>query len=131
MDMASSSDAIAPQKPAPGPGEGHSAEPSSPPADGEASGPPSNRQGDEGEAGEPPLAAAEPPLQLGQAVRLRHGVPYLRSAEPMPMLRPPDLVDREEIGQVQELRGLGRVAVRFRRGCFLIDAADLEAISES
>jgi hypothetical protein len=40
-------------------------------------------------------------------------------------------VDREEVGQVQELRGLGRVAVRFRRGCFLLDAADLVAISES
>jgi hypothetical protein len=70
-------------------------------------------------------------LQLGQAVRLRHGVPYLRSAEPMPMLRPPDLVDREEVGQVQELRGIAQVAVRFRRGCFLLDAADLVAISES
>jgi hypothetical protein len=70
-------------------------------------------------------------LQIGQSVRLRHGVPYLRSAEPMPMLRPPDLVDREEVGQVQELRGLGRVAVRFRRGSFLLDAADLVAISES
>jgi hypothetical protein len=129
--MASSSDAIAPEQPSPGPQDEHSSEATSSALAGEGSGPPSNRQPDEGEAREPPLTAAEPPLQLGQAVRLRHGVPYLRSAEPMPMLRPPDLVDREEIGQVQELRGLGRVAVRFRRGCFLFEAADLMAISES
>lgn len=131
MDMASSSDAIAPEQPSPGSGEGHSAEPSSNPSAMEEPGPPSSRQRQEAEAGEPTLTAAEPALQIGQAVRLRHGVPYLRSAEPMPMLRPPDLVDREEVGQVQELRGLGRVAVRFRRGCFLLDAADLVAISES
>lgn len=77
-----------------------------------------------------PAPADAPPLQIGQAVRLRHGVRFLRSADPMPMLRPPDLVDREEQGEVQELRGLGRVTVRFRRGRFLIDAADLEAISD-
>ena len=86
---------------------------------------------DGSEADQEPDAASEPPFHIGQAVRLRHGVPYLRSAEPMPMLRPADLVDREEVGQVQELRGLGRVAVRFRRGCFLLDAADLVAISEN
>ena len=138
VDMASSSDAIAPEQPSPEPGEGHFSEPSSSPPAVEEPGPPSNRQGEEAEANEPPLTAAElpltasePALQLGQAVRLRHGVPYLRSAEPMPMLRPPDLVDREEVGQVQELRGLAQVAVRFRRGCFLLDAADLVAISES
>jgi hypothetical protein len=129
--MASSSDAIAPEQPSPEPGEGHFSEPSSSPPAAEEPGPPSNRQLDAGESDEPPLTASEPALQLGQAVRLRHGVPYLRSAEPMPMLRPPDLVDREEVGQVQELRGLGRVAVRFRRGCFLLDAADLVAIRES
>ena len=69
-------------------------------------------------------------FHIGQAVRLRHVLPYLRSAEPMPMLRPPDLVDHQEVGEVRELRSLGRVTVRFRRGQFLIDAADLEAISD-
>jgi hypothetical protein len=40
----------------------------------------------------------------------------------MPMLRPPDLVGTEEVGQVVELRALGMVAVRFRRGTFLLAA---------
>ncbi|MEB3168433.1 MAG: NAD(P)H dehydrogenase assembly family protein [Synechococcaceae cyanobacterium] len=72
----------------------------------------------------------DPEFRIDQAVRLRHGVPFLRSAEPMPMLRPPDLVDRQEVGKVQELRGSGRVAVRFRRGSFLLDAADLIGVSD-
>ena len=82
------------------------------------------------EAGASAGGFEDAPFHIGQAVRLRHGLPYLRSADPMPMLRPADLVDRQEVGQVQELRGLGRLAVRFRRGSFLLDAADLEAVSD-
>ncbi|MGL6135324.1 MAG: NAD(P)H dehydrogenase assembly family protein [Prochlorococcaceae cyanobacterium] len=41
------------------------------------------------------------------------------------MLRPPDLIGLQEVGQVVELRALGVVAVRFRRGTFLLDAAAL------
>ena len=105
-------------------------EPGSPAAGAGPSQAPQPTAGDGSDGGQEPNPAPGPPFHIGQAVRLRHGVPFLRSAEPMPMLRPPDLVDREEVGQVQELRSLGRVAVRFRRGCFLIDTADLEAISE-
>ena len=43
----------------------------------------------------------------------------------MPMLRPPDLVDGGEQGQVVEIRAMGQLAVRFRRGTFLIAARDL------
>ncbi|MEB3198986.1 MAG: NAD(P)H dehydrogenase assembly family protein [Synechococcaceae cyanobacterium] len=86
----------------------------------------------EGAPGQATPRASEPPtFAIGAAVQLARSVPYLRSADPMPMLRPPDLVDRQEIGTVMELRALGRVAVRFRRGSFLVDAADLEAVSDS
>ena len=44
----------------------------------------------------------------------------------MPMLRPPDLVDGSEAGEVVEIRAMDRLAVRFRRGTFLIDAQDLK-----
>jgi hypothetical protein len=43
----------------------------------------------------------------------------------MPMLRPPDLVDDGEEGQVVAVRAQGLVAVRFRRGTFLIEASAL------
>lgn len=64
---------------------------------------------------EEPLA-----LRLGQSVRLAAPQRYLKTADPMPMLRPPDLIDSEEWGEVRELRPLGQAAVRFRRGTFLL-----------
>lgn len=67
------------------------------------------------------------PLAVGTRVRLRQRPPYLKSADPMPMLRPPDLIDGDEWGVVVELRALQQRAVRFRRGTFLLEAALLEA----
>jgi hypothetical protein len=69
--------------------------------------------------------SAAPALTVGQAVSLRVRPSYLKTADPMPMLRPPDLIGLQEVGQVVELRALGVVAVRFRRGTFLLDAAAL------
>ncbi|MEB3352579.1 MAG: NAD(P)H dehydrogenase assembly family protein [Cyanobacteriota bacterium] len=70
-------------------------------------------------------AAPSSPWQVGERVRLRSGLRYLKTADPMPMLRPPDLVEPGEEGTVSEVRGGDRLAVRFRRGTFLLGAADL------
>lgn len=70
-------------------------------------------------------AAAPPPI--GASVRLIAPVPYLKTADPMPMLRPPELIDPAEVGLVVECRALGMVGVRFRRGTFLLPA---EVLSE-
>jgi hypothetical protein len=67
------------------------------------------------------------PWSIGDAVALITRPRYLKSADPMPMLRPPDLVDPLELGEVVALKALDQVAVKFRRGTFLFDAADLEA----
>lgn len=66
-------------------------------------------------------------VSVGDAVRLIDSLPYLKTADPMPMLRPADLVTTDEIGQVVALRGGSTVAVRFRRGTFLIELAQLQA----
>lgn len=50
---------------------------------------------------------------------------YLKSADPMPMLRPADLIDSEEVGEVVGVRVKGVLAVRFRRGSFLLDTSQL------
>ena len=79
-----------------------------------------------------PEASPEPAAQvmaIGMAVRLVQIPSYLKTADPMPMLRPPDLVDTTEQGQVVALRAGGLLAVRFRRGTFLMDAAQLEPVS--
>ncbi len=70
-------------------------------------------------------------LSPGDPVCLRSGQPYLKTADPMPMLRPADLVDTGEVGRVVEVRPLERLAVRFRRGTFLLDRADLMPLREA
>jgi hypothetical protein len=66
-----------------------------------------------------------PDLEIGAKVRLQGPVPYLKTADPMPMLRPPDLVDPEETGVVVERRAKDQRAVRFRRGTFLLRSTQL------
>lgn len=63
---------------------------------------------------------------VGDAVRLIAQPPYLKTADPMPMLRPADLVSCDEVGQVIGLRSGSVVAVRFRRGTFLMDRSQLQ-----
>jgi hypothetical protein len=46
----------------------------------------------------------------------------------MPMLRPADLIGLDEVGQVVGLRPAHQLAVRFRRGTFLLEAALLRRI---
>ena len=71
-----------------------------------------------------------PTLSVGSSVRLLQTPPYLKTADAMPMLRPPDLVDSGEVGQVVGLRALEQVAVRFRRGTFLLEMRQLEPVSD-
>ena len=67
---------------------------------------------------------------IGDRLRLKEPLPYLKTADPMPMLRPPDLIEPGEIGEVVALRALGTLAVRFRRGTFLIPEDRLEAVGQ-
>ena len=65
---------------------------------------------------------------IGDRMRLKQKPAYLKSADPMPMLRPPDLVSIQEVGEVVGLHPLETVAVRFRRGTFLIPLDQLETV---
>ncbi|QEY31602.1 DUF3148 domain-containing protein [Synechococcus sp. RSCCF101] len=69
-------------------------------------------------------------LSPGDRVRLSAVLPYLKTADPMPMLRPSDLVSLDEEGQVLELRATGTLAVRFRRGTFLMEQGWLRSSRE-
>ncbi len=59
-------------------------------------------------------------LSIGDLVFLKVPLPYLKTADPMPMLRPADLVSSEEVGEVVGLEDIDVARVRFRRGIFLI-----------
>ena len=67
-------------------------------------------------------------FKINQKVKLIAPLPYLKTSENMPMLRPPDLVAIDEIGEVLSLKSPETVEVRFRRGSFLIDIDKLEKV---
>ena len=54
------------------------------------------------------------------------GVFYLKTSDNMPMLRPPDLVAIDEIGEILSIKSPDTVEVKFRRGSFLIDIDKIE-----
>ncbi len=64
------------------------------------------------------LASME--FSIGDKVFLSVPMPYLKTADPMPMLRPPELVSPDEQGLIVGLRVNDIAEVRFRRGNFLI-----------
>ena len=70
-------------------------------------------------------------VSIGDRCRLITRQTYLKTADPMPMLRPPDLVEPDEVGEVIALHPLETVAVRFRRGAFLIPIDQLERLETS
>tara|TARA_B100000131_G_C17660814_1_gene428121 strand:- start:281 stop:496 length:216 start_codon:yes stop_codon:yes gene_type:complete len=68
-------------------------------------------------------------LQIRDKVKLIMPLPYLKTSNNMPMLRPPDLVAIDEIGEITSLVSPSTVEVKFRRGSFLIDRDKLKLIS--
>ena len=62
---------------------------------------------------------------IGDKVFLIVPLPYLKTADPMPMLRPPDLVSPDEVGEIVGLNAMDIAQVRFRRGTFLVPIGNL------
>ena len=67
-------------------------------------------------------------FEIKDKVRLIAPVSYLKTSDNMPMLRPPDLVAIDEIGEVISIRSPETVEVKFRRGSFLIEIDKIEKI---
>ena len=67
-------------------------------------------------------------FEIKDKVKLIAPVSYLKTSDNMPMLRPPDLVAIDEIGEIISIKSLDTVEVRFRRGSFLIDIDKIEKI---
>ena len=63
---------------------------------------------------------------LGERVLLKVSQTYLKTSDPMPMLRPPDLVSLDEVGEVVALLPKDMAEVKFRRGNFLISIEHLK-----
>ena len=67
-------------------------------------------------------------LEIKDKVKLIAPLSYLKTSDNMPMLRPPDLVAIDEVGEVVSIRSPETVEIKIRRGCFLIDIDKVEKI---
>ena len=67
-------------------------------------------------------------FDIKDKVKLIMPLPYLKTSDNMPMLRPPDLVAIDEVGEVISIRSPKILEIKFRRGSFLIDIDKIEKI---
>ena len=67
-------------------------------------------------------------LEIKDRVKLIAPVSYLKTSDNMPMLRPPDLVAIDEVGQILSIKSPNVVEVKFRRGSFLIEIDNIEKV---
>lgn len=65
---------------------------------------------------------------VGDRVRVIELPRYVKTAEPMPMLRPPNVIQLGEEGVVLDRRPGGYWGVRFSQGAFLLDSQYIEAV---
>lgn len=67
-------------------------------------------------------------LQIGDRIRLLAQPPYLKTAEPMPMLRSAEILAVGDEGIIIDRRPGGYWGVRFERGAFLLESQYLEVV---
>ncbi|WP_026733672.1 regulatory protein SipA [Fischerella sp. PCC 9605] len=67
-------------------------------------------------------------FSIGSKVRVVALPPYVKTADPMPMLRPPDVIRIGEEGVVLDRRPGGYWGVRFARGAFLMESQYIDSI---
>ena len=67
-------------------------------------------------------------LKVGDRVKIVALPPYVKTADPMPMLRSADILTIGEEGTVIDRRPAGYWSVRFPQGAFLMENKYLELI---
>lgn len=65
---------------------------------------------------------------IGSKVRVIALPPYVKTADPMPMLRPPDVIRIAEEGTVLDRRPGGYWGIHFAKGNFLLDSQYIESV---
>ena len=67
-------------------------------------------------------------FNIQDKVKLKIPLSYLKTSDNMPMLRPPDLVAINEVGEILSIKSPSTVEIKFRRGSFLIDTDKIEKV---
>lgn len=60
--------------------------------------------------------------QVGDRIKVISLPAYVKTAEPMPMLRSPDVLTVGEAGTIMDLRPGGYYGIRFTQGAFLLES---------
>ena len=68
-------------------------------------------------------------IKVGDRVKLIALPPYVKTAEPMPMLHSPDVLEIGAEGVILDRRPGGYYGVRFTNGSFLLDEKYLEIVT--
>ena len=61
-------------------------------------------------------------FQVGDRIKVVSLPAYVKTAEPMPMLRSPDVLTIGEAGTIMDLRPGGYYGIRFTQGAFLLES---------
>ena len=69
-------------------------------------------------------------FSIGEKVSLEVPMAYLKTVDSVSMLRPPDLVSLDEVGEIIGIRPKDLLEVKFRRGNFLIPSERLKLIEK-
>lgn len=75
-----------------------------------------------------PVAQMEEAFAVGDRVRLVELPPYVKTAEPMPMLRPASILTLGEEGVILGQQPGNYWVVRLERGAFLLEAKYLKRV---
>ena len=67
-------------------------------------------------------------FSIGEKVSLQVPLPYLKTADSISILRPPDLVSLDEVGVIIGIRPGDLLEVKFRRGNFLIPSERIKVL---
>lgn len=68
-------------------------------------------------------------FNIKDKVKLIMPLSYLKTSDNMPMLRPPELVAIDEVGEIISIRTPETVEIKFRRGSFLIDINKIKKVN--
>lgn len=69
-------------------------------------------------------------FKIHQKVRVIALPPYVKTAEPMPILRPPNVIQLGEEGVILDQHPGGYWGIRFSKGAFLLESQYIEAVED-
>ncbi|MEM8829105.1 MAG: DUF3148 domain-containing protein [Cyanobacteria bacterium P01_G01_bin.19] len=74
------------------------------------------------------MSKEKPSFKVGDRVKVIALPEYIKTAEPMPMLRPPSLLTVGELGTILDRRPGGYYGIRFTQGAFLLESQYIKMI---